>query len=147
MTGEITMDAGVLSPPVPTPDAIGRFFWDGVAEHVLLILRCDRCGTYIHLPREVCRVCLSTELTPAEVSGRAELSTWTIPQAPFDPYYQQHVGYVLAVVELVEQPHLKMVTNVVDCPEDALRIGMPLEVTFRELVPGVTLPLFAPAAS
>ena len=140
------MDAGTILPPIPTPDAVSAFFWDGVAEHRLLILRCDRCGTYLHLPRAVCRTCLSTELSPTEVSGRAVLSTWTIPQAPCDPYYQQHIGYVLAVVELVEQPHLKMVTNVVDCAEDDLRIGLPLEVTFREVAPGVTLPLFAPAS-
>ncbi|HEX5588105.1 MAG TPA: OB-fold domain-containing protein [Acidimicrobiia bacterium] len=140
------MDAGALSPPVPTPDAVSKFFWDGVTEHRLVIQRCDHCGTYMHLPRIVCRVCLSTELSPAEVSGRAVLRTWTIPQAPFDPYYQQHIGYVLAVVELVEQPHLTMVTNVVDCAEADLRIEMPLQVTFREVAPGVTLPLFAPAA-
>ena len=76
----------------------------------------------------------------------ARSCAWTIPQAPFDPYYQQHIGYVLAVVELVEQPHLTMVTNVVDCPEADLRVEMPLQVTFREVAPGVTLPLFAPAA-
>jgi uncharacterized OB-fold protein len=139
-------DAGTILPPIPTPNAVTQFFWDGVADHRLLILRCDECGTYIHLPREVCRVCLSTKLSPAEVSVRAVLSTWTLPQAPFDPYYQQHLGYVLAVVELVEQPHLKMVTNIVDCAVDDLRIDMPVDVVYREVAPGVTLPLFAPAA-
>lgn len=139
-------EAGTLSPPHPKPDALTQFFWDGVAAHRLMILRCDGCGTYIHLPRDVCRVCLSGSLTPTEVSGKARLTTWTIPLQPFDPYYRMHMPYVLAVVELVEQPNLKMVTNIVDCAEEDLRIEMPLEVTFREVAPGLTLPLFKPAS-
>ncbi|MGD9797027.1 MAG: Zn-ribbon domain-containing OB-fold protein [Acidimicrobiia bacterium] len=134
----------VFSPPLPLPDARTQFFWDGVEAHKLLILRCDSCGTYIHLPRDICRVCHSTSLTPTEVSGRAVLSTWTMPSQPFDPYYATHLPYVLAVVELVEQKNLKMVTNIVDCDEADLRIEMPLEVTFREVAPGCTLPLFKP---
>ena len=136
----------VLYPPLPQPDPLTQFFWDGVNEHRLVILRCDACGFYLHLPKVVCRNCLSTSLTPAEVSGRGILSTWTIPMQPFDPYYQSQVPYVLAVVELEEQPNLKLVTNIVDCAEEDLRIDMPVEVTFREVAPGCTLPLFAPTA-
>lgn len=133
-----------LFPPLPKADPLTQFFWDGVHEGRLLILRCDTCGFYVHLPRVVCRYCLSTALTPAEVSGRGVLSTWTIPMQPFDPYYQTQVPYVLAVVELDEQPNLKLVTNIVDCAEGDLRIDMPVQVTFREVATGCTLPLFAP---
>ncbi|HLG66432.1 MAG TPA: OB-fold domain-containing protein [Acidimicrobiales bacterium] len=134
-------------PPLPAPDDLTRFFWEGVADHKLLLLRCRACGTFIHLPRPVCRACRSTDLAPAEVSGRAVLDTWTLPAQPPDPYYRAHLPYVLAVVELPEQPKLKLVTNVVDCAEADLRLGMELEVAFREVAPGVTLPLFRPAAS
>jgi uncharacterized OB-fold protein len=140
-----TTEPGVLYPPLPAPDPLTQFFWDGVEQHKLMILRCDSCGTYIHLPRVICRVCLSRSLTPVEVSGRARLATWTSPAQPFDPYYRTHLPYVLAVVELVEQENLKMVSNVVDAAEEDLRIEMPLEVTFREVAPGCTLPLFKPA--
>ena len=101
----------------------------------------------MHWPREVCRFCLSTSLTPAPVSGRAKLDTWTIPLQPFDPYYRAHLGYILAVVELEEQEGLKMVTNIVDCAEDDLRIDMPVEVVFTEVAPGYTLPLFKPVSA
>jgi uncharacterized OB-fold protein len=132
-------------PPIPEPDERTRFFWDGVAEHRLFILQCNSCGKFIHPPRPVCRFCLSTDLAPAQVSGRAVLDTWTLPAQPFDAYFQSHLPYVLAVVELAEQAKLKMVTNVVECSEERLRIGLPLEVTFREVAPAVTLPLFKPA--
>jgi uncharacterized OB-fold protein len=90
----------------------------------------------------VCRYCLSTSLEPAEVSGKGVVNTFTIPLQPYDPYYAAHVPYTLAVVELVEQKNLKMVTNIVEIDPDDVRIGMPVEVIFSEVVPGVTLPLF-----
>jgi uncharacterized OB-fold protein len=133
-------------PPLPEMNELTAFFWDGVNEHRLLVLRCDNCGKYVHWPRPVCRFCSSTSLTPAQVSGRARLHTWTIPLQPFDPYFLDRLPYVLAVVELDEQPGLMMVTDIVDCAEEELRMDMPVEVTFREVAPGYTLPLFKPAA-
>jgi uncharacterized OB-fold protein len=132
------------SVPMPLPDPISRFFWDGVRDHKLLILRCDNCGKFIHFPRDVCRFCLSTELTPTAVSGQATLDTWTEPFQSSDPFFSERVPYIVAIVELVEQSHLKMVTNIVDCPADHLRIGMDVVVDFREIAPGLVLPLFKP---
>jgi hypothetical protein len=141
------LDAGAVYPPVPNPDELTQFFWEGVIAHRLMILRCDDCGFYIHWPRQVCPNCLSLSLAPSEVSGRATLATWTFPIQPFDPYYRSHIPYALAVVELVEQHGLKMVTDLVDYDKEALRIDMPMQVVFREVGPGFTLPLFAPASS
>ncbi len=129
-------------PPLPQPDEVSRFFWDGCAQHELLIQRCNGCGRYNHPPRLVCPACLSTSLEPAQVSGRGVIDTFTIPLQPYDPYYAAQVPYVLAVVELVEQAHLKLVTNVVDIDPDDVRVGMPVETMFKEVAPGVTLPLF-----
>ena len=134
-----------LLPPLPDPSPLTQFFWDGVAEHRLMILQCQDCQHFIHWPREVCRFCLSTDLAPTEVSGRGKLATFTIPMQPYDPFYLSQVPYVLAVVELDEQENLKVVTNIVDCAEEDVTIDMPVEVTFREVAPGVTLPLFRPS--
>jgi uncharacterized protein len=141
------LDPDALYPPLPYPDALTRFFWEGVAEHRLLILQCNDCGFFIHWPREICRNCRSKSLAPTPVSGVATLATWTFPNQPYDPYYQSHMPYALAVVELIEQVGLKMVTNLVDYDRSSLRIDMPLRVAFREVARGVTFPLFAPASS
>jgi uncharacterized protein len=133
-----------LLPPLPVPDDVSRFFWDGCRQHKLLIQRCSACGHYIHPPRLVCRFCLSTELAPAEVSGRATVDTFTIPLQPYDAYFQTQVPYVLAVVELVEEKHLKLLTNVIGCDPDDVRIGMEVEVVFTDVTPEVTLPHFRP---
>ena len=129
-------------PPLPKPDDVSRFFWEGCAEHKLLIQRCSQCGRYNHPPRVVCPGCLGTVLVPTEVSGHGVISTFTIPLQPYDPYYAGQVPYTLAVVELVEQKNLKMVTNVVDIDPDDVRIDMSVEVTFKDVAPGVTLPVF-----
>jgi uncharacterized OB-fold protein len=130
---------------MPAPDPLTKFFWDGLKEHKLMILRCQSCGHYIHWPRPVCRFCLSTDLAPAQVSGKATLYSWTIAVQPFHPFFVDKVPYVIATVELVEQKNLKMVSNLIDCPEEKIRAGMPLQVVFKEVAPGFTLPLFRPA--
>ena len=58
--------------------------------------------------------------------------------------FRERVPYVLAVVELDEQEDLKLVTNIVDAAEENVRCGMRVHVVFREISPGLTLPLFVP---
>ncbi|MGD9798341.1 MAG: Zn-ribbon domain-containing OB-fold protein [Acidimicrobiia bacterium] len=136
--------AFAATPPLPQADDLTAFYWAGANEHRLLILRCNACGSYIHEPRAWCRFCLSTDLAPAEVSGRGRLDTFTIPMQPSHPYFMARVPYNLAIVELVEQPGLKLVSSVVDCEEQDLRVGMPLRVVFRAVADDVTLPYFTP---
>ncbi|MGE0795659.1 MAG: Zn-ribbon domain-containing OB-fold protein [Acidimicrobiia bacterium] len=136
-----------IGPPRPMPDDLTRFFWEGVDAHELRILRCDNCQRYIHWPKVVCRFCLSTDLSPARVSGRGTVATFTLPLQPFHPYFRDKIPYDLAVVELEEQEGLKLVTNIVDIPPEDVRVGLPVEVAFREVAPGLTLPLFRPAGA
>jgi len=137
--------AVAAAPPIPLPDASSQFFWEGVARDELWILRCQNSGHYIHLPKPMCRFCQSRDLAPEQVSGRATLYSWTVAMQPFHPFFVDRIPYVIATVELVEQQRLMLVSNVVDCAEDDLRGDMPLEVVFREIAEGLTLPLFRPA--
>jgi uncharacterized OB-fold protein len=131
-------------PMLPTPDELTQFFWDGVAQHELRIQRCQACGHYIHYPKPICRYCQSRDLAGEPVSGKATLYSWTIASQPFHPFWVDRVPYTLATVELVEQPRLMFFSQVVDCAEEDLAAGMPLEVTFVELSPELTLPFFRP---
>ena len=134
-----------VAPPMPVADELTQFFWDGAARQELLILQCTACGTFLHPPRPVCRSCLSTDVAPKQVSGRATLYTWTVVEQAFHPFYADKVPYVYATVELVEQPGLRLITNIVDGAPDELQAGMPVEVTFQQVSPDLTLPLFRPA--
>ena len=106
------------------------------------MLRCQECGHFVHYPRIICNRCQSTDLAPERVSGRATLYSYTVVMQAFHPYFVDRIPYVLAVVELEEEAGLRMTTNVVDCPEERLIVGMPVEVVFREVAPGLTLRLF-----
>ena len=50
---------------------------------------------------------------------------------------------MLAMVELDEGPRL--VTNLVGCAGDAVRVGMPVTVVFDDVAAETTLPKFRPA--
>ena len=52
--------------------------------------------------------------------------------------------YVVAIVELPEQPGLRMLTNVVGCDPDAVRSGMAVELDFQRLADDLWLPVFRP---
>ena len=132
--------------PRPQPDALTQAFWDGVQQHKLVMQQCQSCHKFVHWPQEICRFCLSADLTYTQVSGRATLYSYAIAVHPYHPGLADRVPYTLASVELVEQERLRMVTNIVECPEDRLEIGMQLEVVFVEVDPGLTLPLFKPAS-
>ena len=97
------------------------------------------------LPRPICERCGSTDLAPEQVSGAATLYSYTVVTQAFHPYYVDKLPYVLAVVELAEEPGLRLTTNIVDCTEDGLTIDMPVKVVFTEVVPDLILPLFRPA--
>ena|SRR5262245_58444012 len=131
-------------PPMPVPDQLTKFFWDAATRRELWIQRCQTCKRYIHYPKPICRYCQSRNLAGEPVSGKATLYSWTIATQPFHPFWVDRVPYTIATVELVEQPRLMFMSQVVDCPEEELRIGMPLEVTFEELTPELTVPFFRP---
>ena len=83
------------------------------------------------------------DLTVAEVSGGARLHSYTVNHQRWFP--GQEVPYVIGLVELVEQPGLRLTTNIVNCPIDRIAIGMPLRVLFEIVNDDVALPLFEPA--
>jgi uncharacterized OB-fold protein len=126
--------------PVPTPET--RPFWDAARRHALELPRCRACGALHYYPRGACPRCLSPDLEWERLSGRARLHTFTVVHRG-QKGFPVPTPYVLAVVELDEGP--RMMTTLVDVPPDAVRIGMPLEVVFRDVSDTIALPLFRPA--
>lgn len=110
-----------------------------------MLQRCAECEQLQYPPDVACVQCQSIDLGPTQVSGRAELYSYTVVDRAFHVGFAASLPYVVGIVELVEQPGLRMLTNIVDAELDALRIGMPLAVTF-ESRGAATLPQFRPAA-
>ena len=130
--------------PLPRVDEESRGFWEALARHELWFQRCRDCGTKRFYPRAVCTHCLSSSTEWVRASGRGSVYTFTVTHQNQSPGFREELPYVLAVVELEEG--VRMMTNVVGCAPDAVRIGMPVEVVFDDVTPDVTLAKFRPAA-
>ena len=134
-------------PPAVPDDPLTAFFWDGARNGELWIQRCQTCGTYIHLPRPICRNCQSFDLAGERVSGLGTLYSFTQTFKAFHPFFVDRVPYIVATVSLAEQQGLQLLTNLVGIDEADARMGMQLQVTFQELAPGYVIPAFEPATA
>ena len=129
--------------PQLTPE--NEHYWRGGERGELTLLRCAACAHFVHPPSPVCPQCLSRELAPAAVSGRATLLTYTVNHHPWVPGFDP--PYVFAIVEIEEQVGLRLTTNLIGCEEHEIAIGMALRARFEDLGDGVFLPLFEPASA
>jgi hypothetical protein len=127
--------------PAVGPD--NAHYWHGGKDGFLRFLRCDACRYYIHPPSPLCPECLGRALTPEAVSGDGVVHTYTVNHQPWIPGFDP--PYVVAIVELDEQPGLRLTTNIVNCAIDDVAIGMRVRVLFEDLGEDVFLPLFEPA--
>ncbi len=128
--------------PLPALEPESERFWRACRAGRLEITRCRACGWYVHPPRPVCPRCQAREVTWEAVSGRATLVSYTVNHQRWMPGME--VPYTIGLVELVEQADLRLTTNLVGCAPDAVEIGMPVRVTFREVSDEIALPLFEP---
>lgn len=128
--------------PLPQLTDSNRFFWTSGADGRLRFLRCTQCRNYIHPPVPVCDKCLSMEQEVVAVSGRATLAAVTVNHQMWMPNLAP--PYVVGIVEIEEQASVRLTTNIIQCDEADLKIGMSLEVAF-EACEDVYLPMFRPA--
>ena len=131
--------------PLPEPDRDSRGFWEGCRAHELRILRCRHCGTYVHQPAPRCHACHSGDLDWQRVSGRGRVYSWVVVHHGTLPGFADETPYVVAFVELVEQPGLRILSNVVGCDPAALRADLEVSVAFEDASDDVSLPVFRPA--
>lgn len=125
---------------LPRLDSDNRFFWTGGSDGILRFLRCRSCRRFVHPPVPRCPECLSSELSPEPVSGRATVHSFTVNHQQWIPGSEP---YVVGLVTIDEQPDIRLTTNLVDCQEDGDLIGSLVEVVF-ERHDDVFLPLFRP---
>ncbi len=131
--------------PLPNPlnPDTSRPFWEAARRHELLLPRCKTCGRLFFFPREACPYCLSGDIEWVTASGRGRLYSYTVIHQPANPAFAPDAPYVYAMVQLDEGPRL--ISNLVDCPLEQVRIDMPLVAAFDDVTPEVTLVKFRPA--
>jgi uncharacterized OB-fold protein len=128
--------------PQPTPES--QPFWDACARHELVVQRCADCGLFWFPPSNRCQHCWSANVAWRPVSGRGRLYSFTVFHRAYAAELADQLPYVVGVVELEEGPRL--ITNVVGCEPDEVRVDMPVEVVFDDLAENVALHAFRPRA-
>ncbi len=119
-------------------------FWEAAKRHELVMPRCKTCDQLFFYPRSECPRCLSNDIEWMKVSGRGHLHTYTVVYHPANAAFRDDTPYIYAVVQLNEGP--RMVSNVVQCEIEAVRVDMPLEAVFDDVTPEWTLVKFKPAS-
>ena len=126
MPAERTIPAPPMSPEVQP-------FFDAAAQGRLVIKRCAACGERHHYPRAACPFCFSDRTEWMDASGRGTIYSFSVMR-------RVPVPYVLAYVTLEEG--VTMMTNIVDCDFDAIRIGQAVRVVFKPTDGGPPVPVF-----
>ncbi len=127
--------------PQVTPES--EAFWTGGAKNELLVNRCRACGRWFHPPVGACHRCRSRDVGPEAVSGRATVAAYTVNEHAWYPGFPP--PYVVAIVELEEEPDVRLTTNIVGCPIEDVHVGMQVEVVFEHWE-DVWVPVFRPVA-
>jgi hypothetical protein len=129
--------------PKPVADWETRAYWEGAGRHEIVLQRCRRCKLVQHRPRAQCATCLASDVEHFVASGRGSVYSFTVTEQNQAPPFREAVPYVLAYVELEEGPRL--LTNLVGCAPDQVRIGLPVRAEFRAEADGLAVPVFRPA--
>lgn len=124
--------------PRPVVNRDNRGFWDGIAEHRLLIQRCTGCGTLRFPWLPGCNACASPDWDTVEASGSGTVFSYVVMHHPPFPAFDP--PYAVALVELAEG--VRMVSNVTGVPYDEVRIGMPVQLEFLRCDEELELPVF-----
>jgi uncharacterized OB-fold protein len=116
-----------------------RFFWESGADGRLRIRRCLECRRFVHPPTPRCPFC-GAATAPEAVSGRGRVAAVTVNTQPWGSLSPP---YVVTIVELEDDPSVRLTTNLVDCDPALAQIGLAVQVSFFP-VGDVWLPLFRP---
>jgi uncharacterized OB-fold protein len=132
--------------PLPAITTEAKPFWDAAAQNKLVMQHCNDCAAWVWTPRPLCNECGSEGITWTPMSGKGKIYSFTVIRQVVgraaSQAFQPDIPYVIAWVDLDEGP--RMITNVVNCPVEDVKLGMKVTVVFEQASKDVWLPKFKP---
>ena len=129
--------------PLPEFRPETKPYWNACKNHELVLPRSRTTKEFFFYPRALSPgEDMSEDIEWVKASGKAKVWTYSIHHMGPTQAYKGEPPYVVALVETEEG--IKMMTNIVDCDPNEVRIGMEVEVIFDDVTPDVTLPKFRP---
>jgi uncharacterized protein len=102
--------------------------------------RCADCGEVRFPPRPMCPSCNSMRDEWTPMSGTGTIYSWVVIHPPVLPAFAAEAPYAVVLVQLDDDPTLRLVGTVADVANDELAAGLPVEVWFDDVTDAITLP-------
>lgn len=134
--------------PLPvTDDPLDAPFWQATLRGEIVIQRCSSCGRRRFPPRPMCPDCQSFESTWQRMSGEGRIWSFVVPHPPLLPSFAGLAPYNVIVVELADDPSIRLVGNLVtsaageinDVDPKTIRIGASVRAVFQQVADDVAL--------
>lgn len=129
-----------LPKPLPEMSGLSGEFYGWCNKGELRFQRCTQCQRWRHVPREICAHCGSFDWSWQQSSGHGRVFSWTEVVRALHPAFGDVTPYAPVIVEMDEG--VRVLSRVLDCPADQLRMDMPLTVEFVAASDSVRLPYF-----
>src|SRR5665213_228217 len=120
-----------ITAPAINPET--KHFWDAAAQGQLLMKKCLACGELHYYPRSICPFCHSDRTEWLAASGKGTIYSYSVMRRVPEPF-------AIAYVTLDEGP--RMLTNLVDCSLDDLKIGTAVTLVWKPSDNGPNVPMF-----
>jgi uncharacterized OB-fold protein len=141
--------------PLPAVTEDSGPFWEACGRGELRIQACSNCGLLRFPPRPMCPRCQSIESEWKLMSGRGRVWSFVVPHPPLLPAFMPLAPYNVVVVELDEDPTIRLVGNLLASPDGPINeidsttitIGEPVQVVFQPAGEDIVLPRWVRTAA
>ncbi|MAJ58852.1 MAG: hypothetical protein CBC48_02130 [bacterium TMED88] len=130
--------------PLPELSGLHGEFYEFCRAGELRFQKCDGCGSWRHVPRELCAECGSWDWSWQASSGRGKVFSWTVVDRALHPDFAESVPYAAVIVEMDEG--VRLLSQVLGVEPSQLEIDLEVEVVFDSVTDEVTLPRFRRAS-
>ncbi len=139
---------------IPDNDTEWKGYFEAAREHRLVMKTCRNCRLLRYPPGAACPWCTSLEWSWQDVSGKGTIYSYEIVMQAIQAGFRDWAPYPVVLVELDEQrgrpsadEGLRLISNLVTDDfkaekEENVGIGKRVEVTFLDVSPELSLPLF-----
>jgi len=125
---------------LPVVTDLTRPYWEAARDEKLVIQQCVDCSSYQFFPRPFCLKCMSENIEWTPSSGNGTIYTFTINRRGSNPYMNERVPYVVAMVTLDEG--VRLMANIIESEIEKVRIGARVSVVFEKVTEDISLPQF-----
>ena len=121
--------------PDPALNVGDERYFEAAGQGKLLLKKCNDCKEVHHFPRGICPFCFSTNVDWTEAKGTGTIYSYSVTRRAGP------IPYCIAYVTLDEG--ISILTNIVDCDLDTVKIGQKVKLTFKKSENGTSIPMFA----